>query len=71
MRFFCFHSYRVVMQNGSLGSTCKHLLTYISGLGPQLAQNIVDYRAVNGAFSNRKQLMKVPKMGVKTFEPCS
>lgn len=54
----------------NLNTASKHLLTYISGLGPQLAQNIVDYRAVNGAFSNRKQLMKVPKMGVKTFEQC-
>ena len=55
----------------NLNTASKHLLTYISGLGPQLAQNIVDYRAVNGAFSNRKQLMKVPKMGVKTFEQCA
>lgn len=54
----------------NLNTASKHLLTYISGLGPQLAQNIVDYRAVNGTFSNRKQLMKVPKMGVKTFEQC-
>ena len=55
----------------NLNTASKHLLTYISGLGPQLAQNIVDYRAVNGAFSNRKQLMKVTKMGVKTFEQCA
>lgn len=55
----------------NLNTASKHLLTYISGLGPQLAQNIVDYRAVNGAFSNRRQLMKVPKMGVKTFEQCA
>jgi len=52
----------------NLNTASKHLLTYISGLGPQLAQNIVDYRAQNGAFTNRKQLMKVPKMGAKTFE---
>lgn len=51
-----------------LNTASKHLLTYISGLGPQLAQNIVDYRAENGAFNNRKQLLKVPKMGAKTFE---
>ena len=55
----------------NLNTASKHLLTYISGLGPQLAQNIVDYRTVNGAFSNRKQLMKVTKMGVKTFEQCA
>ena len=52
----------------NLNTASKHLLTYISGLGSQLAQNIVDYRAENGAFENRKQLMKVPKMGAKTFE---
>ena len=52
----------------NVNTASKHLLTYISGLGPQLAQNIVDYRAENGAFENRKQLLKVPKMGAKTFE---
>ncbi|MDR0371676.1 MAG: RNA-binding transcriptional accessory protein [Prevotellaceae bacterium] len=52
----------------NLNTASKHLLTYISGLGPQLAQHIVDYRAANGAFTNRKQLLKVPKMGPKTFE---
>ncbi|MCD7973525.1 MAG: RNA-binding transcriptional accessory protein [Candidatus Azobacteroides sp.] len=46
----------------------KHLLTYISGLGPQLAQNIVDYRAKEGNFKSRKELMKVPRMGEKAFE---
>lgn len=55
----------------NLNTASKHLLTYISGLGPQLAQNIVDYRAENGAFTNRKQLLKVPKMGNKTFEQCA
>lgn len=55
----------------NLNTASKHLLTYISGLGPQLAQNIVDFRAENGAFKNRKQLMKVPKMGAKTFEQCA
>lgn len=55
----------------NLNTASKHLLTYISGLGPQLAQNIVDYRAENGAFKNRKQLMKVAKMGAKTFEQCA
>ena len=55
----------------NLNTASKHLLTYISGLGPQLAQNIVDYRAENGAFKSRKQLLKVPKMGAKTFEQCA
>lgn len=51
-----------------VNTASKHLLTYISGLGPALAQNIVDYRAANGPFPNRKALLKVPKMGAKTFE---
>jgi len=55
----------------NLNTASKHLLTYISGLGPQLAQNIVDYRTENGAFRNRKQLMKVPKMGAKSYEQCA
>ena len=55
----------------NLNTASKHLLTYISGLGPQLAQNIVEYRAENGAFKSRKQLLKVPKMGNKTFEQCA
>ncbi len=55
----------------NLNTASKHLLTYISGLGPQLAQNIVDFRTENGAFKSRKELMKVPKMGAKTFEQCA
>ena len=55
----------------NLNTASKHLLIYISGLGPQLAQNIVDYRTEFGAFKSRKQLMKVPKMGAKTFEQCA
>ena len=51
-----------------VNTASKHLLTYISGLGPTLAQSIVDYRAQNGAFSSRKDLLKVPKLGAKTFE---
>ncbi|NCC99770.1 MAG: RNA-binding transcriptional accessory protein [Bacteroidia bacterium] len=51
-----------------INTASKHLLTYISGLGPVLAQNIVDYRLQNGAFKNRNSLMNVPKMGAKTFE---
>lgn len=46
----------------------KHLLTYVSGLGPVLAQNIVDYRTKNGPFHSRKELMKVPRMGAKAYE---
>ena len=51
-----------------VNTASKHLLTYISGLGPTLAQSIVDYRAANGAFGSRKELLKVPKLGAKTFE---
>lgn len=51
-----------------LNTASKHLLNYVSGLGPQLAKNIVEYRSENGAFTSRKQLMKVPRMGAKTFE---
>ena len=52
----------------NVNTASKHLLTYVSGLGPQLAQNIVDYRQKNGAFTQRKQLMKVHRMGEKAFE---
>ncbi|MDC7137733.1 Tex family protein [Bacteroides zhangwenhongii] len=55
----------------NLNTASSHLLTYISGLGPQLAQNIVNYRAENGAFNSRKELMKVPRMGSKAFEQCA
>ena len=51
-----------------VNTASKHLLTYISGLGPTLAQSIVDYRAEHGAFASRKDLLKVPKLGNKTFE---
>lgn len=52
----------------NLNTASTHLLTYISGLGPQLAQNIVDYRTENGPFHNRKELLKVPRLGAKAFE---
>lgn len=55
----------------NLNTASSHLLTYISGLGTQLAQNIVNYRAENGAFGSRKELMKVPRMGAKAFEQCA
>jgi uncharacterized protein len=51
-----------------VNTASKQLLTYVSGLGPQLAQNIVSYRNENGPFKNRKQLMKVKKLGPKAFE---
>ncbi len=51
-----------------VNTASKHILTYISGLGPTLAQNIVNYRSENGPFKSRKELLKVPKMGAKTFE---
>ena len=55
----------------NVNTASKHLLTYVSGLGPVLAQNIVDYRTENGPFPSRKELMKVPRMGAKSFEQCA
>lgn len=55
----------------NLNTASKHLLTYISGLGPQLAQNIVDYRTENGPFKSRKELTKVPRLGSKAYEQCA
>lgn len=52
----------------NVNTASKHLLTYISGLGPAIAQNIVNYRAENGAFTSRRELLKVPKLGSKAFE---
>ncbi|HRP59694.1 MAG TPA: helix-hairpin-helix domain-containing protein, partial [Vicingus sp.] len=46
----------------------KYLLTYISGIGPQLAENIINYRKENGGFNSREELKKVPKLGAKAFE---
>ena len=51
-----------------INTASKHLLVYISGLGPQLAQNIIDFRRENGPFRSRRELMKVPRMGDKAFE---
>jgi len=51
-----------------INTASKHLLTYISGLGPQLAENIVAYRKENGPFCDRASLKKVPKLGAKTYE---
>ncbi len=55
----------------NLNTASKHLLTYVSGLGPALAQNIVDYRAENGPFDSRKALLKVPRLGAKAYEQCA
>ncbi|MFO7655998.1 MAG: Tex family protein [Bacteroidales bacterium] len=51
-----------------VNTASKHLLTYVSGLGPQLAQNIIDYRNENGPFKSRDDLKKVPRMGPKAYE---
>ncbi len=55
----------------NVNTASKHLLVYVSGLGPQLAQNIIDYRKENGAFPSRKALKKVARMGDKSFEQCA
>ncbi len=61
----------VNMVGVNVNTASKHLLTYVSGLGPVLAQNIVDYRTENGAFHSRKELLNVPRMGAKAFEQCA
>jgi len=55
----------------NLNTASKSLLTYVSGLGPQIAQNIVAYRNEHGSFSSRAQLKKVPRLGEKAFEQCA
>lgn len=55
----------------NVNTASKHLLTYVSGLGPTLAQNIVSYRTENGPFRSRRELMKVARMGAKAFEQCA
>jgi protein Tex len=52
----------------NLNTASKHILAYVSGLGPVLAQNIIDYRSQNGAFGSRNQLKNVPRLGNKAFE---
>lgn len=54
-----------------LNTASKQLLAYVSGIGPTLAQNIVEYRNEHGAFKSRKEIMKVPRMGDKVFEQCA
>ena len=55
----------------NLNTASQHLLTYVSGLGPTLAKNIVEYRKENGAFASRAQLKKVPRLGPSAFEQCA
>ncbi len=55
----------------NLNTASQHLLTYISGLGPALAKNIVEYRRANGAFTSRAQLKKVPRLGPAAYEQCA
>ncbi|MCD7962720.1 MAG: RNA-binding transcriptional accessory protein [Rikenellaceae bacterium] len=55
----------------NLNTASVHLLSYVSGIGPALAKNIVDYRSVNGGFASRKELHKVPRLGNKAFEQCA
>ncbi len=55
----------------NLNTASQHLLTYVSGLGPALAKNIVDYRRDNGAFTSRAQLKKVPRLGPSAYEQCA
>lgn len=63
---FCVSSVSV-----NLNTASQHLLTYVAGVGPNLAQNIIDYRTENGAFRSRKDLMHVKRMGAKAFEQCA
>lgn len=55
----------------NVNTASKHLLTYVSGLGPHLAQNIVNYRKENGPFKSRKELKKIPRLGDKVYEQCA
>lgn len=55
----------------NLNTASKHLLSYVSGVGPTLAENIVSYRKKNGKFKNRRELLKVPRLGEKAFEQCA
>ncbi len=55
----------------NLNTASKHLLSYVSGIGPSIAENIINYREEIGKFNSRKQLMKVPRLGNKAFEQCA
>ena len=55
----------------NLNTASSYLLSYVSGIGPALADNIVEYRTANGAYTSRKQLLKVKRLGDKAFEQCA
>ena len=55
----------------NLNTASKHLLSYVSGIGPSIAENIVNYRKEIGRFTNRKQLLKVGRLGAKAYEQCA
>ncbi len=55
----------------NLNTASRHLLAYISGIGPQTARNITDFRSNNGPFTSRKQLLEIPRLGAKVFEQCA
>lgn len=55
----------------NLNTASKHLLSYVSGIGPSLAQNIIEYRSINGPFKSRNQLLKVKRLGEKVYEQCA
>jgi uncharacterized protein len=61
----------VNMVGVNLNTASKHLLAYVSGLGPQLAENVVRWRRENGPFASRRQLREVPRLGAKAFEQCA
>ena len=63
---FCVNSVGV-----NLNTSSPYLLSYVSGIGPSLANNIVSYRSANGAFASRSELRKVPRLGAKAFEQCA
>ena len=55
----------------NLNTASKHLLSYVSGIGPSIAENIINYRNEAGKFTSRKQLLSVPRLGNKAFEQCA
>ena len=55
----------------NLNTASSYLLSYVSGIGPALAENIVEYRTANGAYTSRRQLLKVKRLGDKAFEQCA
>jgi uncharacterized protein len=55
----------------NLNTASRHLLAYVSGIGPQTARNITDFRSNNGPFTSRKQLLEIPRLGAKVFEQCA